>query len=384
MDVKVLNEMRASFLYWYPVDLRNSAKELIPNHLTFFAFHHAALFPEGLWPRGFSVNGMIQIEGQKMSKSRGVFVTWRQALEKYGADALRATLALAADGMDDADWKSKNAEDLRVKIDSLFPFLERNLSESVKRDPNHLDRWLISTTRRRIEETTVSLESMKIRRGLAVALNDVWNDVRWYLRREPEPRRQTLQLVFESWIRLLSPFIPFAAEELNRRSGGKGIISIADWPSPRDFPTDQVAETSEVLVNRVLDDARNLLKIFKQSKSRLNIYVGSDEARNYFLELAAAERDHTDRGAVIKKYARTGIKPERIIKHRHELGEALVALLSSTPEFDEYDVLASAAKFISREIGLEVAVFKAGKGEIYDPTKKAVSALPFKPAFYLE
>jgi leucyl-tRNA synthetase len=42
---KRLKDIREEFSYWYPVDLRNSAKELIPNHLTFFAFHHAALFP---------------------------------------------------------------------------------------------------------------------------------------------------------------------------------------------------------------------------------------------------------------------------------------------------------------------------------------------------
>jgi leucyl-tRNA synthetase len=99
IDLKMLKAMRTEFLYWYPVDLRNSAKELIPNHLTFYAFHHAAMFEEKQWPVGFSVNGMIEIEGQKMSKSRSIFVTWRQALETYGADALRATLAIVADGV---------------------------------------------------------------------------------------------------------------------------------------------------------------------------------------------------------------------------------------------------------------------------------------------
>jgi len=77
---KRLREMRTEFSYWYPVDMRNSAKELIPNHLTFFAFHHAALFPEKQWPRGFGINGMIQIEGKKMSKTKGNFVTWRVRL----------------------------------------------------------------------------------------------------------------------------------------------------------------------------------------------------------------------------------------------------------------------------------------------------------------
>ena len=38
INIKFLEEMRDEFLYWYPVDLRISAKELLPNHLTFFLF----------------------------------------------------------------------------------------------------------------------------------------------------------------------------------------------------------------------------------------------------------------------------------------------------------------------------------------------------------
>ena len=384
IDMKLLTDMRNEFLYWYPVDLRNSAKELIPNHLTFFAFHHAALFEKSQWPRGFSVNGMIQIEGQKMSKSRGVFVTWRQALELYGADALRATLALAADGMDDADWKSKNAEDLKFKIESLFAFIEKSLRDTEKRDEDHLDRWLVSVMRHRIETVTASIETMKIRKALSVALLDVWNDIRWYLRREEKPRRQTLELVIETWIRLLSPFIPFAAEELNQRLGGKGMITTADWPSTIEFPEDTAAETAEMLVNSVLDDARNLLKIIKDSKRSLNLYVRSDDARAYFLELYRVQKEHGDRGSVIKKYAGTGIKPEKVIKLQYELGAELVERLALLEGFDEFEILSGAAPFISSEIGMEVRVFKAGQEGIYDPAKKANGALPFKPSFYLE
>ena len=144
--------------------------------------------------------------------------------------------------------------------------MEKALRDTEKRDPDHLDRWLISVMRHRVETATSSLETMKIRKALSVALLDVWNDIRWYLRREESPRRQTLELVSETWIRLLSPFIPFAAEELNQRMGGKGMITTADWPSTIEFPEDPAAETAELLVNRVLEDARNLLKIIKESQ----------------------------------------------------------------------------------------------------------------------
>ncbi len=385
IDMKLLKSMRSEFLYWYPVDMRNSAKELIPNHLTFFAFHHAALFEPNHWPRGFSVNGMIQIEGQKMSKSRNVFITWRHALEQYGADGLRATLALAADGMDDADWKAKNAEDISAKIDSLFPFIEKGLAVATERRPELSDRWLLSVIHGRIEATTKSLEEMKIRKALSIALLDVWNDIRWYLRRTEKPRYETLKSVFETWIRLVAPFVPFAAEELNKKMGNKGLITTADWPSAVDFPLDEEAEVSELLVAKVIEDARNLLKIIKERKSRLTIYVSSDVASEYFLELAKSEKlGAGGRGEVIRKYASSGIKPERVIKLQHELGEGLVARLSSLKAFDEFGVLGDAVAFLSKEVGIETRVFKAGEKKVEDPANKAKDALPFKPSFYLQ
>ena len=73
-----------------------------------------------------------------------------------------------------------------------------------------------------------------------------------------------------------------------------------------------------------------------------------------------------------------------MIKLQHELGEGLVARLSSLGRFDEFAVLNGAAAFLSKEVGLEVRVFKAGEKKIDDPANKAKDALPFKPSFYLE
>lgn len=41
-----LNIMRKSFLYWYPLDLRCSGKDLIKNHLTMALFVHAAIWED--------------------------------------------------------------------------------------------------------------------------------------------------------------------------------------------------------------------------------------------------------------------------------------------------------------------------------------------------
>jgi leucyl-tRNA synthetase len=167
--------------------------------------------------------------------------------------------------------------------------------------------------------------------------------------------------------------------------GNKGLIAIADWPSPVDFHLDEIAEVSELLVGKVIDDARNLLRIIKEQKKRLTIYVASDVATRYFLELAKSEKSKAaNRGDVIRKYASSGIKPERVIKLQYELGEGLVGRLASLEQFDEFAVLNGSAAFLSKEVGLEVRVFKAGDKKVEDPANKAKDALPFKPSFYLE
>ena len=39
-------DMRREFMYWYPLDLRVSGKDLVPNHLTYFLYNHVAVWPK--------------------------------------------------------------------------------------------------------------------------------------------------------------------------------------------------------------------------------------------------------------------------------------------------------------------------------------------------
>ncbi|MDV3244575.1 MAG: leucine--tRNA ligase [Nitrososphaerales archaeon] len=381
---KLLKEMRTEFTYWYPVDIRHSAKELIPNHLTFYAFHHAALFPEKLWPRGFSVNGMIQLEGKKMSKTRGNWVTWRTALDKYGADAYRLALCLTADGMDDADWRMGSAEDARERINAIVPFVKKGLKSSAKKDKGVLDAWLLSTMNRRIKATTAAMDEMKVRRAASAAFLEVSNDIRRYIRRVKEPRKQTLVDIFTAWVRMMAPFTPFMAEQLNHELGGKGLVSQADWPSLKEFPVDEAAELSEIVVSRVIEDARNVLKVVKGPRSKLNVYAASDPAKDYFLALAKSREKKENVGAVVKRFASLKLSPDRIFKLQYEVGEQLLGKYLREPRFDEYRTLSAAARFMSEELGLVVTVQKAGAQGLRDPGNRAKDALPMKPAFFME
>jgi leucyl-tRNA synthetase len=116
LTVDLVEQMREEFLHWYPVDFRNSGKDLIQNHLAFMVFNHVAMFDEEHWPRGISVNGWVTIDGEKMSKSKGNFITLSQALDDFGATATRIALANAGEGLDDANFDREFAENVEGRL----------------------------------------------------------------------------------------------------------------------------------------------------------------------------------------------------------------------------------------------------------------------------
>jgi leucyl-tRNA synthetase len=112
ISMDLLNQMRTEFRYWYPMNLRVSAKDLIPNHLTMTLFNHAAIWeqePE-LWPMGYYCNGHVLVDAEKMSKSKGNFLMLNETIEQYSADATRFACADAGDSLDDANFSRETAD----------------------------------------------------------------------------------------------------------------------------------------------------------------------------------------------------------------------------------------------------------------------------------
>ncbi|KAI4189569.1 MAG: hypothetical protein L6R41_001365 [Letrouitia leprolyta] len=126
-----LETMRREFEYWYPLDMRISGKDLIPNHLTFFLYIHTALFPREFWPQGIRANGHLMLNGEKMSKSTGNFLTLNDAVSKYGADASRIALADAGDGVEDANFEETVANQIILRMYTL-----KEWCEDIIKDPS--------------------------------------------------------------------------------------------------------------------------------------------------------------------------------------------------------------------------------------------------------
>ncbi|BGP10322.1 cytosolic leucyl tRNA synthetase [Rhodotorula toruloides] len=138
VPIEKLNRLKAEFSYFYPMDIRSSGKDLIPNHLTFCIYVHAALFGEEHWPRSMRANGHLMLNGEKMSKSTGNSLTLKDSLVKFGADATRVTLADAGDSIEDANFEESTANAAILRLHTLIEWCQEVVKDQgqLRRGPS--------------------------------------------------------------------------------------------------------------------------------------------------------------------------------------------------------------------------------------------------------
>lgn len=157
------------------MDLRCSGKDLIKNHLTMALYNHAAIWEkQEMMPKSYFCNGYINLNGEKMSKSTGNFMTLRQTIEEYGSDATRIALADAGDSLDDANFEQKVANSAILKLYVLEEWIKKNLVKAVpegydfntQEELDSFDKIFENEINFALIETKSNFEKMKFRDGL--------------------------------------------------------------------------------------------------------------------------------------------------------------------------------------------------------------------------
>ena len=188
---KVLKDMRNSFTYWYPMDLRCSGKDLIGNHLTMSLYNHAIVWDKNpdYMTRGYFCNGYILVDGEKMSKSKGNFLTINDLIENYGCDASRITLADCGDTLDDANFLREISNLSVNRLYSFENFLKILVNEVWNKIPdfkisdpdseikydNLFDKIFDNNINYLIKQATQAYEEMKYKNVLKYAFYEMIN-----------------------------------------------------------------------------------------------------------------------------------------------------------------------------------------------------------------
>lgn len=235
IPIEQLKELRREFEYFYPLDARVSGKDLIPNHLTFFIYTHVALFPKKMWPRGIRANGHLMLNNAKMSKSTGNFLTLKDIVKKFGADASRVALADAGDTVEDANFDEANANAAILRLTTLKEWCEEVTAAKDTLRTGEFDSFYDSAFENEmnylIEQTYEQYSLTNFKNALKTGLFDFQTARDFYRDSVATMHKELVYKYIEAQALLLAPIAPHFAEYLYKDILQKeGSIQTAKFP----------------------------------------------------------------------------------------------------------------------------------------------------------
>ena len=198
------------------------------------------------------IHGIVRdSQGRKMSKSLGNGIDPLLIIDKYGADALRFSLATGiAPGSDTryTDAKTESARNFINKLWNASRFVIMNINPddnlAFPTKLNGADKWILARLNDVIKEVTINLNKFEIGLAAARLYDFTWTEYcDWYIemskpllyskdKKEHEHAVAMLTYTLTQILKLLHPFIPYITEEIYSKYAKKGsILMMEDWPT---------------------------------------------------------------------------------------------------------------------------------------------------------
>ena len=242
------------------------------------------------------------IQGRKMSKSRGNVIDPVVVMQEYGTDAFRFTLAaFAAQGRDIllSEERIEGYRHFANKIWNASRFSLANLAdfrgmakEFDFRGTSLPNRWILSRFNETVREVTESLEEYRFNDGAQAIYRFIWHEFcDWFLElikpvlygkddsQERSVTQYVLMRVLDGAMRLLHPFMPFITEEIWQRLPQDGrSIMIADFPQYDEGLRDKEALEDMDLVMRTITGIRNIRgEMDVAPNKRVDVFLRSEK-----------------------------------------------------------------------------------------------------------
>ncbi len=399
ISLDLLDKIKKEFQYFYPVNARHSGRDLVPNHLTFFIFNHIAIFPREYWPEEIVVNGSVLMDGKKMSKSEGNIIPLRDAIRNHGADSIRLTILISAELLQDADFNQEAVKGIKNKLENMLEECSKyRSSSSHDAKLEQEDKWIKSKTEQLIIRTTSSIQKMRLREALHFILYEFESNIQWYMKRALAKKRDNfvgiLHDIFSTRISMMSPFAPYASEEMWSRLGNTGIVSKSSWPTYHENMIDFESIQSENLLKNTVEDIKNIIKVTKITPNKITIYTSAQwKVKAYQKILASVVAGEINIGSLIRSLI-ADKETEEIKKDPDFVKKTVNDILSESQEeresknklglVDEKKILLELDSLVQAEFGITSQVFSESDQDKYDPKNKSRTARPYKPAILIE
>ena len=283
------------FKHYYPTNTLVTGYDIIPFWVMRMMF--SGIEQTGQVPFDtVLIHGLVRdSQGRKMSKSLGNGVDPLEVIDKYGADALRFSLATGNSPGNDMRYIDERVEASRNFANKLWNaarFILMNLqSDAVlplsPADFALEDKWILSQYNRLVADVTENLERFEL--GMAVQklydfIWDVFCD--WYIeisksrlngedQQAADTARSVLTHVFTGILKLLHPFMPFITEEIWQSMPHNGeALMVEEWPKfdpSLEFAAEEADFEKIMAVIRAVRNRRAEMNVPPSKKARVCI-----------------------------------------------------------------------------------------------------------------
>ena len=278
----LIKQLREEFIHWYPVDERRTAIMHIANHLSFFIFHHAAIFPENFWPKRVSLNEALIAEGKKMSKSLGNVIPLVSAIRNYSTDVVRFFLISATEPSSTSDWREKDVETVEKKLQKFYKTFDIISRIKSKKNLYQVDKWFISEFYKNLKEATELIKNYQFKQYIQKIFFEIMSDIEYLSVRTGKKPKITIDILSD-WLLALSPTIPHICEELWHKLGNKSFISLEKWSEFDENNIDRNVLELENMFRKNLEDLTQVIKLTGK-KNKACLYFVTDKELEYFEE----------------------------------------------------------------------------------------------------
>jgi valyl-tRNA synthetase len=221
------------------------------------------------------LHGLVRDQfGKKMSKSRGNGIDPLDWVDRFGADALRFTLARGANPGSDLSVGEDHAQSSRNFATKLFNATKFALMNGAAPAPlpdrgelTDADRWILDRLEQVRGEVDAAFDRYEFSKACEALFHFAWDEVcDWYLELAKvqfaendtvaATTRSVLGTVLDAVLRLLHPVIPFVTETLWKALTGGESVVVAEWPQSTGAAADPVAAQRIEDMQRLVTEVR--------------------------------------------------------------------------------------------------------------------------------
>ncbi len=277
----------------YPNDVLISGFDILFFWDARMAMQGIEFMGEAPW-KTLYLHGLVRdANGQKMSKSKGNTVDPLGLIDRFGADALRFTMAAMESQGRDIKLDEKRVEGYRnfaTKLWNAARFLQGNgvgASGSIEapRDVKlPVNRWIIGEVVETLAKLDRALADLRFDEAANTIYQFAWATFcDWYVELVKgafdDETRTVAAWTFDQILVMLHPLMPFITEELWHAMGERPYdLIVAKWPEPG-AGLDKAAKAEIVWLIAAISDVRSTKAALEASAKPMSIFVGSAEPR---------------------------------------------------------------------------------------------------------